>query len=562
MTLTELPVVIIPAYQPSAIFTPLVEQLLSEQYPLVLVVDDGSSGECKEVFGKLESFDRVVLLRHAINLGKGAALKTAFNYVLLNFPKGLGVVTVDADGQHLSKDVLSVAKELQRVPNCLILGSRQFKENNQIPLRSRIGNQLTKQIFRVLLGKKLNDTQTGLRAIPLSFLPTLMRLTSTRYEFELDMLIKATDSKIPLLEVPIEAIYEGKNESSHFNPIVDSVRIYFVFFRFVLLSMMTAVLDSIVFMMAFNLGATILGSTVSGRAVAGTFNFIYSKRSVFRSGGPWKTELVKYILLVAVLMGASYAWVSALVRGGMGILGAKILTETALFFLSFSAQRIIVFTQSRQQTGIPQKTDWDAYYNKPASTAHVTRKFTLRRLKECFSLYDGRLEEATFLEWGGANSCFYANLRDQLHPKEYWVHDTNDLGLKKFNDAYGSQNAIGSKQDVLAYRASENSKLADVCFSVGLIEHFMPNETAKAIQAHFESVRKGGLVLITFPTPTFLYRVVRRALEMLGLWGFPDERPLTFDEVVPEITKYGTIVHSSINWPVILTQGVVVAKRK
>jgi cyclopropane fatty-acyl-phospholipid synthase-like methyltransferase len=114
--------------------------------------------------------------------------------------------------------------------------------------------------------------------------------------------------------------------------------------------------------------------------------------------------------------------------------------------------------------------------------------------------------------------------------------------------------------DVLAF--SGFNALADIAFSVGLIEHFSPSDTKRAIQTHFDSVRSGGLVIVTFPTPTLLYRTTRRTIELLGQWKFHDERPLSFTEVLPTMERYGTILHTEINWPIFLTQGIVVARKK
>ena len=101
---------------------------------------------------------------------------------------------------------------------------------------------------------------------------------------------------------------------------------------------------------------------------------------------------------------------------------------------------------------------------------------------------------------------------------------------------------------------------ADLVFSIGLIEHFLPQNTARAIQTHFACAKPGSLVIITFPTPTWLYVIARFLTEMAGAWKFPDERPLHLKEVIDEVTKYGEILDISINWPVVFTQGIVVAR--
>ncbi|MGQ9499087.1 MAG: glycosyltransferase [Dissulfurimicrobium sp.] len=98
--LARLPVVIIPAYQPAENLIWIVDKLLCKTYPLVVVVNDGSSSDKASIFDAISQRERVVVLTNAVNLGKGQTLKTAFNYVILNEPSAIGVVTVDADGQH------------------------------------------------------------------------------------------------------------------------------------------------------------------------------------------------------------------------------------------------------------------------------------------------------------------------------------------------------------------------------------------------------------------------------------------------------------------------------
>ena len=162
----------------------------------------------------------------------------------MHFPDLVGVVTGDADGQHHPDDIEAVARRLEQHPDSLVLGSRSFGKD--VPLRSRFGNIATRKIMHALLGQKLTDTQTGLRGIPATLLPKLLRTESTGYEFELDVLIAAHQLEIPMLEEPIRTIYEEGNKSSHFNPIVDSMKIYFVLLRFGSVSAMTALIDNLI----------------------------------------------------------------------------------------------------------------------------------------------------------------------------------------------------------------------------------------------------------------------------------------------------------------------------
>jgi SAM-dependent methyltransferase len=103
---------------------------------------------------------------------------------------------------------------------------------------------------------------------------------------------------------------------------------------------------------------------------------------------------------------------------------------------------------------------------------------------------------------------------------------------------------------------------ADLVFSVGLIEHFDPADTRKAVQAHFDALRPGGVAILSFPTPTLLYRTTRRVIELLGMWKFHDERPLTPREVTASIEECGDVLTSKTLWPLLLTQELIVARKR
>jgi glycosyltransferase involved in cell wall biosynthesis len=345
---TELPGLIIPAYEPGPSLLALVEDLLSQPYPFIIVVDDGSSPDRRPLFEALARLPRVFVLTHAINLGKGDALKTGFNHALVRFPETKGVVTVDADGQHLPADVLKVARALTESPDRLCLGVREFE--GKIPWRSRIGNALTRASFRLIVGGNIRDTQTGLRGVPPKLMRDLLSSKAARYEFELQMLIRAREMRIACQQIPITTIYEARNPSSHFNPLLDSLRIYFVFFRFLFSSMLTGGIDIVAFSIAFRFGASILVSAVVGRLVAGTFNFVVNERIVFKSEASFPWELVKYILLVVSLTTISYQLILGLIENFyFNVYVAKVSVETFLFLVSFTLQRVLVFGPGRER---------------------------------------------------------------------------------------------------------------------------------------------------------------------------------------------------------------------
>jgi putative flippase GtrA len=338
------PVILIPAYQPGSILTRLVEELnASSAIAAIVVVDDGSGPTYGGVFRSLAVLNKVRVVAHIVNLGKGAALKTGLNHAACAFPECLGVVTADADGQHTAVDILALAAALAAKPRHLTIGCRAF--DTHAPFRSRFGNNLTRHIVRAVTGQKLADTQSGLRAIPLDLIPELLRITSTGYDFELDMLVTCRKLNRPIHQVQIATIYIDNNRSSHFNPLLDSMRIYFVLLRFSAVSLATAGLDNGVFILSMHFLPQVAACLAIGRMVAGTFQFAASRRGVFHSRVPVASALPKFCMLVLLSGILSYLLVESLVRyGGTRVIPAKLLVESLLFAISFILQRDLVFT--------------------------------------------------------------------------------------------------------------------------------------------------------------------------------------------------------------------------
>jgi len=339
---------VIPAYNPSEKLFELVSELTNTEFAMIVVVDDGSNKQYEELFQKVKHINKVVLLKHGINLGKGAALKTGMNHAFCYVKDLKGVVTVDADGQHLLHDVLKVAAALKEHPQSLILGSRQFDEN--VPFRSQFGNSLTRLLLHCLMGQRLRDTQTGLRGIPNSFIPILLKITLSGYEYELEMLMASKYGNRQLIEVPIQTVYIDGNSSSHFNPIWDSMRIYFVLFRFTLSSLLTATLDYSVFIITFHFSASLLGSQAIARLIALFFNYNLVKKVVFYSDTKHVKTFPKYLTLVCISGLASYLMINLLISvTPLSVISAKIISESIIFFANFAIQRDFIFTQRKSK---------------------------------------------------------------------------------------------------------------------------------------------------------------------------------------------------------------------
>ncbi|MCL2351562.1 MAG: glycosyltransferase family 2 protein, partial [Firmicutes bacterium] len=198
--------IVIPALNPDKKMLVLVDELTKMGAGRIIVVDDGSADASKKVFRQLRSRENVVLLRHLVNKGKGAALKTAFSYCFEHLRDTVsGVITADCDGQHTPRDIFRISEALAAAPDCLILGVRDFA-GAAVPRRSLMGNRVTSRFFSLMYHVYLPDTQTGLRGIPASELEWMTKLTGQKYDYEINMLIQAKRRKIGFRQIGIEVV--------------------------------------------------------------------------------------------------------------------------------------------------------------------------------------------------------------------------------------------------------------------------------------------------------------------------------------------------------------------
>ena len=140
--------IVIPALNPPEELIDYVERLRASGLEDILIVDDGSSKKFKHIFVELKEKYDCQLLTHAKNLGKGRALKNAFNYFLTmqDVKEYNGLVTADSDGQHRVEDVIAMVEEIDKHPESLILCCSDFYSDNVTP-KSKIFNKFNKKIF-------------------------------------------------------------------------------------------------------------------------------------------------------------------------------------------------------------------------------------------------------------------------------------------------------------------------------------------------------------------------------------------------------------------------------
>ncbi len=356
--------IVIPSYNPDESTVMLIQQINAIYPAPIIVVDDGSRPETQAIFDRIKQFANAVVLKHNVNLGKGRALKSAFNYYLSEFESNLGVVTADADGQHAPEDIFKCIYQLQANPGHLILGVRNFSQFD-VPWKSRLGNNATRRVMSSLTGVKISDTQTGLRGIPGSFMKNLINLHGERFEFETGMLLEAQKLNIPISEVTIQTIYDNANRGTHFRPTLDSLKIYRLIFRHALVQLFkflcSGVFSALVDLGFFSLfyyqlcrefqTGRLLAAVVLARLISLTVNYLTNKLLVFREHSKRlfnAKSFGKYLLLCAVIMFASYFLTKFVGRffNDRALLLIKCGVDVTLFFSSFLLQKHLVFKRS------------------------------------------------------------------------------------------------------------------------------------------------------------------------------------------------------------------------
>lgn len=338
-------IIIIPAYNPDFKLVSLVHDLSELNEFQIIVVNDGSFTEKQIVFDLISPY--VVLLKHNQNTGKGSAIKTALKYIENHNDSFTVITTMDADGQHIVDDVVKVCESALIYPNSLILGSRKFDKST--PLKSYMGNKITKFIFRCISGKSISDTQTGLRAFNSKFIPLLLSIEGDRYEYEMNMLLRFCKEEIPIKEIEIKTIYRDKeNSTSHFNIIKDSIKIYSTLFKYVGSSFVSFIVDYISFIVIMLFTNQLIFSNVSARVISATVNYNLNRKYVFNSTGHLIESLSKYALLcIFILIMNSIILDLLSINLHIPEFIAKIMTEMILFFISLIVQKIYIFKDAK-----------------------------------------------------------------------------------------------------------------------------------------------------------------------------------------------------------------------
>ena len=327
-------ILLIPSYEPDENLTKLIKNLNKNKITSI-VVDDGSGKDYKEIFDNLDT----KVISYEINQGKGHALKEGYKYIKDN-NKEYVVVTMDSDGQHRIEDALNLYNYILKNDDTLVLGKRPRGEKT--PLRSKVGNAITRFVFHLVSGQDVYDTQTGLRAFSNKLIDYMLKVKGERFEYEMNVLLYAKNNKIPIKELEIETIYIDNNSKSHFNAFKDSFKVYKEIIKFSLSGIISFLIDYILFIVFKVVLNNITIANVIARTISSTINYIINKNIVFKSNKNIAKSLLEYYGLVIFILLINTLLLNLLSIIINPIL-AKLIVEIVLFIISWLVQKILIF---------------------------------------------------------------------------------------------------------------------------------------------------------------------------------------------------------------------------
>lgn len=332
-------IALIPSYEPNDKLIAILKELKEAKFEIILV-NDGSNKEYDKIFNKCEKYCSKYL-SYKENHGKGYALKTGLNYINDNY-KNVVVITMDSDGQHTVKDASNLCNIVSKKDNTILLGKRL--RSSYTPLRSRLGNAITRFAYRISTGIDIYDTQTGLRAFKSDFIPFLLGVEGDRFEYEMNMILDAPKKKINLEEEVIETIYEDNNSGTHFNTLRDSYLIYKQIIKFISSSVLSFFIDYILFVVGTFIFKSIITANIVARVISSAFNYTVNRNVVFKDKGNIKSSILKYYLLAIFILVVNTSILYLLVDIiGLNKYLIKIVIEVILFIVSYSIQKRFIF---------------------------------------------------------------------------------------------------------------------------------------------------------------------------------------------------------------------------
>lgn len=357
-------IILIPAYMPDETLVGLARELRENQFH-ILIVNDGSGEAYAPIFERVSEYAEVI--GYEKNCGKGYALKYGMQYIRNEHEDFRYFVTADADGQHAIKDIIRVSEKIHATGG-IVLGSRAF--TGKIPLKSRMGNDLSRFTYAIASSLYLQDNQTGLRGFEVSYCDWLCSIGGKHYDYEINMLMYAAKRNIPIHEIPIRTIYSNGNKGSHFRPFADTVRLQAKILTASIPSLIAfACMIAAIFFLRHYLpqwgvhfpkeaAQVVLTKNVirdisvfSGGVLGIVVSFVLNTCTyATRAGVPFRLSWRK--LLVSAIRVGAYQMLLRLLCGllGLSFVPALIITIVASLVLEFLLLKLIFLLQNRNNT--------------------------------------------------------------------------------------------------------------------------------------------------------------------------------------------------------------------
>ena len=326
------------------------------------------------------------------------------------------------------------------------------------------------------------------------------------------MLIACKHQSCAIVEQPIRTMYIEGNQSSHFRPVADSMRIYFLLFRFGLLSLLTAALDNLVFIGAFALTGSIGRSQIAGRAVAMVFNYLGAHRAVFHSKQRHAAVLPKYVAggdrqRTRVIRADPSGCTSASEFAGDGRQAGRRRSAVPDEFRH--PARLGLHEAAARS---PTATNWDEYYTSVPPTAKLTRRYTTAVLLDMLRRHARRPKSggrSRIVEIGGANSCFMEEILRNIPCRSYDVDRHQRYGLSLLEKRSARASRCGSIAK--ASSTSAGGRRRTSCSASGWWSTSTRRMTREAILAHFRCCARAERRSSPSPPRRLLYRVDARS---------------------------------------------------
>ncbi len=224
--------ILIPAFNEAKYIDKVISDCINQLSLDIIIVDDGSTDntinivEEKIKYFKNKKFNKIILLKHVKNQGKGEALKTGFSYALNNNYDG--VITIDADGQHKVSEINNFLKIINEKNPDIIVGSR-FKNTKGMPFLRLATNIFTSWLISAIAGKRIEDVQSGFRYLSKKVIESI-KIETSNFDTEPEILLKASWQNFLIINVPITTIYHT-NFISYVNPIKDTIKFFKLVFK-------------------------------------------------------------------------------------------------------------------------------------------------------------------------------------------------------------------------------------------------------------------------------------------------------------------------------------------